>query len=226
LQAGVKFAKLKGDEAIESDDCISLVDEAEAELDLQLDDDPARIAAHLGLLSNDLSIVTAEEAAEVQATLDLKHLTDAYTLLAKARKLEERAVSKIRDVISRQPSLATLASTLAPIGKMASTVEYTSTSFMKEGELSTPIPSGDGYKCRYCDFSAKFYETAEGHIRKEHTREAIKNVCVNCGRGGWFHHGSLRTHQTRCKGKGRRKRSADQEGGVAEPKRIKPEPLD
>jgi rubrerythrin len=224
----VKLRRIKGNEAIDSDDCISVVDEEEAALDQELGDDPTKVAAHLGLLSSDVTILSAAEAKEVQDSLDLAQLTDAFTKLAKARRLEEKAISKIRDVLARQPSLSALASALAPV-KLQSEflpspaeqmlVQPSTSRVIKPGNLSTPVKTGDRWKCRYCPFSSSMYETMEGHTRKLHTREKVDSQCPVCGRGDFLHKGSFCTHIAQCKGKGRR--AGDE--GEPTPKRVKTE---
>jgi lipopolysaccharide biosynthesis regulator YciM len=203
------------------------VDTEEGDLDQEIGDDPAKVAAHLGLLSKDLTVLAPQQAKEVQDALDLQELTRAMTMLAKAREVEAKALKKIAEVIRRQPSLAALAAAIGPLSVLREVKpelqSASPTSVLQAGKLSTPMRDGDRWKCRHCEFVAKTYETVEGHTRKGHTREPIKEKCSNCGRGGWLHHGSLRTHQLRCKGRGKR---VAEEGAATPMKRIKPEPVD
>lgn len=214
FQAGIKLY-IKGDEPCHSDDdMVSFGSDDELEREEELEDSEYKVAAHLKILDLKPPIMLREPAE--QEAVDISELTDAFTKLAAARKLQAKANNKIAAVLCRNPSLSSLAQALEPVNIQTPYLPLASHFHLPATKRGTPqvmsvvddnpvrAPDGIKFACHYCKLEFGSWDSADSHTRKTHT--GVKyGPCPHCWKWSSFSAGSFRGHKIMCASLAKRK---------------------
>lgn len=207
----MQLAALKGDEKVESDDELaSYASDDEVEREEETQDDVYKTGRHLHILP--MAPPAPLLSDNSCKALDMATLTEAFTKLAKARKVQGQAYKKIAEVLSRNPEMATLAQALEPMAVespfLPSTAVHVSVPPTKKGTPQVLAPISDNpphrhtdginWACHYCEDVFTTWDSADSHTRKRHT--GVKyGPCPECLRFTTFSSGSFRGHKITCR---------------------------